>query len=78
MRAKCIQSITNQSVEPDDNRSESEDDQEDAMKIDSKSAVNSGEALAMLDKSFSLKRRKERTKFCEALLQWRKRSKKWK
>ena len=30
--------------------SESEDNEEDAMEIDSKSAVNSGEALAMLDK----------------------------
>ena len=56
LRAKCIQSITNQNVEPDDNRSESEDVQEDAMKINSKSAVNSGEAIAMLDKSFSLKK----------------------
>ena len=56
LRAKYIQSITNQNVEPDDNRSESEDDQEDAMKIDLKSAVNSGKALAMLGKSFSLKR----------------------
>ena len=47
LRAKCIQ---NQNVEPDDNCSESEDNEEDAMEIDSKSAVNSGEALAMLDK----------------------------
>ena len=39
-----------QKVEPDDNCSESEDNEEDAMKIDSKSAVNSSEALAMLDK----------------------------
>ena len=50
LRAKCIQSVTNQNVEPDNNCSESEDDEEDAMKIDSKSAVNSGEALAMLDR----------------------------
>ena len=45
-----VQSVTNQNVEPDDNCSNSEDNKEDAMKIDSKSAVNSGEALAMLDK----------------------------
>ena len=45
-----VQSVTNQNVEPDDNYSNSEDNKEDAMKIDSKSAVNSGEALAMLDK----------------------------
>ena len=50
LRAKCIQSVTNQNVEPDSNCSESEDDEEDAMEIDSKSAVNSGEALAMLHK----------------------------
>ena len=43
-------SVTNQNVEPDDNCSNSEDNKEDAMEIDSKSAVNSGEALAMLDK----------------------------
>ena len=47
--AKCIQSVTNQNVEPDDNCSESKDNEEDAMEIDSKSAVN-GDALAMLDK----------------------------
>ena len=45
-----VQSVTNQNVEPDDNCSNSEDNKEDAMQIDSKSAVNSGEALAMLDK----------------------------
>ena len=50
LRAKCIQSVTNQNVEPDSNCSESEDDEEDAMEIDSKSAVKSGEALAMLHK----------------------------
>ena len=44
------QSVTNQNVEPDDNCSNSEDNKKDAMEIDSKSAVNSGEALAMLDK----------------------------
>ena len=43
LRAECIQSVTNQNVESEDNR-------EDAMEIDSKSAANSGEALAMLDK----------------------------
>ena len=48
--AKCIQSVTNQNVEPDNNCSESEDNEEDAMEIDSKSAVNLGKALAMLDK----------------------------
>ena len=50
LRAKCIQSVTNQNVEPDDNCSESEDNEEDAMEIDSKSAVSSDEALAMLDR----------------------------
>ena len=49
LRAKCIQSVTNQNVQPDDNCSESEDNEEDAMEIDSKSAVNSGKALAMFD-----------------------------
>ena len=39
-----------QNVEPDDNCSESEDYEEHAMKIYSKSAVNSGEALAILGK----------------------------
>ena len=39
-----------QNVEPDNNCSESEDNEENAMEIDSKSAVDSGEALAMLDK----------------------------
>ena len=43
LRAECIQSVTNQNVE-------SEDNGEDAMEIDSKSAANSGEALAMLEK----------------------------
>ena len=47
--AKCIQSVTNQNVQPDDNCSESEDNEEDAMEINSKSAVNSGKALAMLE-----------------------------
>ena len=50
LRAKCIQSVTNQNVEPEDNCYESEDNEEDVMEIYSKSAVNSGEALAMLDK----------------------------
>ena len=50
LRAKCIQSVTKQNVEPDDNCSESEYSEEDAIEIDSKSAVNSGEALAMLNK----------------------------
>ena len=49
LRAKCIQSVTNQNVQPDDNCSESEDNEEDAMEINSKSAVNSGKALAMLE-----------------------------
>ena len=39
-----------QNVEPADNCSESEHNEEDAMEIDSASAVNSSEALAMLDK----------------------------
>ena len=56
IRAKYIQLVTNQNVEPDDNCSESEGNEEDAMEIDSKSAVNSGKTLAMLDKLFSLKR----------------------
>ena len=50
LRAKCIQSVTIQNVEPDGNWSESKDNEENEMKIDSKSAVNSGEDLAMLDK----------------------------
>ena len=50
LQAKCIQSVTNQNVEPDDNCSESKENEEHAREIDSKSAVNSGEALAMLDK----------------------------
>ena len=45
LRTKCIQSVINQNVETDDNCSESEDNEDDAMEIDSKSAVNSGEAL---------------------------------
>ena len=49
LRAKCIHSVTNQNVQPDGNCSESEDNKEDAMEIDSKSAVNSGKALAMFD-----------------------------
>ena len=48
LRGKCIHSLTNQNVEPDGNCSESEDNEEDAMDIDSKSAVNSGEALLLL------------------------------
>ena len=36
LRAKCIQSVTNQNVEPDDNCSESEDNEEDEIEIDSK------------------------------------------
>ena len=47
---KCIQSVTSQNVEPDDNCHKSEKNEEDAIKIDSKSAVNSGKALVMLDK----------------------------
>ena len=50
MRIKFIQSVTNRNVERDDNCSESKDNEENAMEIDSKSAVNSGEALAMLYK----------------------------
>ena len=50
LRAKCIQLVTNQSVDPGSNCFEFEDSEEDAMEIDSKSAVNSGETLAMLDK----------------------------
>ena len=48
-RTKCIQSVTNQNVEPDNNCCESDDSKKDAMEMDSKSAVNAGEALAMLD-----------------------------
>ena len=36
LRAKCTQSVTNQIAEPDDNCSESEDNEEDAMEISSK------------------------------------------
>ena len=50
LRAQYIHSVANQNVEPENNCSESEDNEEDAMEIESKSAVNSGEALAMLDK----------------------------
>ena len=50
LRAKCIQSVTNENVEPDNNCSESKENEKDAMEIDSKSGVNSGEALAVLDK----------------------------
>ena len=50
LRAKCIQSVANQNIEPDDNCSESDGNEEDTMEIDSKSTMNSGEALAMLDK----------------------------
>ena len=50
LRAKCIQLVTIQNVEPDDHCCESKDNEENEMKIDSKSAVNSGEDLAMLDK----------------------------
>ena len=39
-----------QNVEPDNNCSEFEDNEENAMEIDSKSAVDSGEALATLGK----------------------------
>ena len=48
LRAKCNESVTNQNVEPDNNCSESKDNEKDTMEIDSKSAVNSHEALAML------------------------------
>ena len=50
LRAQYIHSVANQNVEPENNCSESEDNEEDAMEIESKSAVNSGEALAMLVK----------------------------
>ena len=69
LRAKCIQSVTSQNVEPDDNCPECEDNEDDAMEIDSKSAVNSSEALATLDKlQVSLKRMMQRMNFCEVLL----------
>ena len=42
--------VTNQNVEPDNNCSESEGNEEDTIEIDSKLAVNSGEVLAMLNK----------------------------
>ena len=54
--AKCIQSVTNQNVEPDNNCSESKDNEEDAVEIYSKPPMNSGEALAMLDKLFPLEK----------------------
>ena len=44
LRVKCIQWVAQ------NNCSESEDNEEDAMEINSKSAVNSGETLAMLEK----------------------------
>ena len=50
LQAKCIQSVTNQNVEPDDNCSESEENEEDAMEINSKLTVNLGGALAMFNK----------------------------
>ena len=50
LRAKCIQSAANQNVEPDENCSEYKDNEKDPTKINSKSAVNSGEALEILDK----------------------------
>ena len=50
LQAKCIQSVTNQNVEPDDHCSESEENEEDAMDIDSKLAVTLGGALEMFDK----------------------------
>ena len=50
LRARCIQSVINPNIESDDDGSDLEEDVDDAMEINSKPAVNSGEALAMLDK----------------------------
>ena len=50
LKVKCIKSVINPNVESDDDGSDLEEDVDDAMEIDSKPAVNSGEALAMLDK----------------------------
>ena len=49
LRAECIQPVINPNVESDDDGSDLEEDVDDAMEINSKSAVNSGEALTMLD-----------------------------
>ena len=50
LRVKFIQSVINPNVESDDDGSDLEEDVDDAMEINSKPAVNLGEALAMLDK----------------------------
>ena len=50
LRAKCIQSVINTNVESNDDGSGVEEDVVDAMEINPKAAVNSGEALEMLDK----------------------------
>ena len=49
LKAKCIQSVINPNVESDDDGSALEEDLDDAIEINSKPAVNSGEHLATLD-----------------------------
>ena len=48
LRSECIQSFINPNVESDNDGSDLEEDIDEAMEINSKLAVNSGEALAML------------------------------
>ena len=50
LRAEFILPFINPNVEFDDDGSDFEENVDDAMKINSKPAVNSGEALTMLDK----------------------------
>ena len=47
LTAECIQSVINPKVKSDDDGSDLEEDVNDAMEINSKPAVNSGEALAI-------------------------------
>ena len=49
LRAECIQPVINPNIESDDDGSNFEEDVDDAVEINSKPAVNSGKALAMLD-----------------------------
>ena len=46
----CIQLVINPNIESDDDGFDLEEDVDDAMETNSKPAVNSGGALAMLDK----------------------------
>ena len=50
LRAKCIQPVINPNFESEVYGSNLEEDVDDAMEINSKPAVNSGKALAMLGK----------------------------